>query len=153
MRQAAEKGLYSAGLRLVEHITTEIIPQTNPEPVDRGMYRAGWRATRLPGEGCLVSNTLPYAPIIEYGARGANIKIGRKMIDALAKWVMRKGLTGNTKGKARADEARQIAWAIAMSMKRTGIFNGGKGLRVLERASKRIPAFMKEEIARELKKL
>jgi hypothetical protein len=147
MRDAAERGLRSAGLKLVAHIQNEIIPETKPrEPVDRGAYRAGWRST--PGKGfVLVHNTLPYASIIEYGARAANIKVGRKMIEALMGWVRRKGLAT---GK---DNVRQAAWAIAMAMRKRGIFNGGKGLRVLERALKSAPRFIREEVDRELAKL
>lgn len=156
MRAGARKGLYSAALRTQQLIVGEIIPQTKPMPVDTGAYKAAWRVSRTE-DGASLENTLPYAPVIEYGARAQNIKIGRAMIDALAAWVRRKGIGGSGKGRNRKPasegDARSIAWAIAMSMKRRGIFNGGRGLRVLERAAARIPALIQEEIARELDKL
>jgi hypothetical protein len=171
-RGAALRGLYSAGLRTVEHIQTSIIPTESPIPVDRGAYRAGWVCENVSG-GVLIYNKMPYASIIEYGARAENIKIGRAMIDALTQWVRRKGIgaysTRRFKGgmegskptltqkvtlhRLKEPEARQIAWAIAKSMQKNGIFNGGKGLRVLEKALRHAPRFIAEEIARELEQM
>jgi hypothetical protein len=139
---ALKRACLSAAMRLVQHILTSVIPATSPVPVDRGMYRAGWRAVRTE-EGADVYNSMPYAAIIEYGARAENIKIGRAMIDALADWAKRKGL-------ASSDDARQVAWAIAKAMQKKGIYNGGKGLRVLERATEKVQQFLQEEYAREL---
>lgn len=159
LRGAALAGLRSAAHRTVQYIVAEVIPGENPQPVDRGMYRAGWRARDLP-DGAMVTNTVPWAPIVEYGARAENIKIGRKMIDALAEWIRRKGIgstrtrTGKVK-KVTKEDARAIAWAIAMSMKKRGIFNRGEnkgGLRVFEKASRKIPVFIREEILREIRK-
>lgn len=145
LRDAAEKGLLSAAARLVAHIQTVTIPQADPQPVDRGMYKAGWRYKAIKG-GAEVYNTTPQAPIIEYGAKAANIKVGRKMIDALAQWVRRKGIAKDER------EARQIAFAIAFTMKKKGIFNGGKGLRILEKATERAPEFIRQEVDREIKR-
>ncbi len=145
VRVAAMRGLYSAAVRAVAHIQTVVIPSEPRVPVDRGLYRAGWRAVRIPG-GAMVTNTVPHAVIIEYGVKAANVRAGRKMLDALTDWVRRKGLEKSETG------ARRVAYAIAMSMKRKGIFNGGKGLRILENAVKRIPQFIGEEVAREIRK-
>lgn len=154
VQKKARLGAYSAALRLLGHIKAVVIPATPSEvtgahpPVDRGLYRAAWATTRTDGGGD-VYNPLPYAPIIEWGARAANIKIGKVMIDALTEWVLRKGLVSG-KSKDAASEARGVAFAIANAMRKRGIFDGGKGLRVMERAMKKAPQFVREEIAREL---
>jgi hypothetical protein len=150
--KAAERGLFAAALHTVEVIQTEIIPAEPRIPVDRGIYKAGWRAKKIP-RGAMVYNRTPHAVIIEHGARAENIKIGRAMIDALAGWVIRKGLTGAAKGAEKHAEGRRIAWAIAQSMKKKGIFNEGNGLKILEKARKRIPEFIVEEVTRELEKV
>lgn len=143
IRGAAERALLSAAARTVQHIVTTVIPQTHPQPVDRGAFKAGWTFKQVAG-GALVYNRMPYASIIEYGARAANIKIGRKMIEAISAWARRKGIVSND------IDGHQVAWAIAKTFQKTGIFDGGKGLRVLEKASKRIPDFIREEFKREL---
>jgi hypothetical protein len=141
---AAKRALLGAAERVVQHITTDVIPSEPVPPVDRGAYRAGWRARKIPG-GAEIVNTLPYAAIIEYGARAGNIKVGWKMITALTGWVKRKGI-------ARDKRPEAVAWAIAQSMRKKGIYNGGKGLRILGKALKKLRGFLAEEIKRELKK-
>ncbi len=86
------------------------------------------------------------AGIIEDGARAENIKVGKIMIDALEAWVKRKGI-----GKGEM-EPRQIAWAIAISMKKRGIFNGGKGLKILAKAVVGIDRWFAEELKREIER-
>jgi hypothetical protein len=163
LRKASIRGLQSAALRLQQHIVAEVIPNTKDErtgkgpPVDKGAYRAAWRVRNV-SNGAIVSNTLPYASIIEYGARADNIAISRPMILALTDWVMRKGLVGKRPGKNgdRVEfyrQAQSIAWAIAVSMKKMGIYNQGKGLRVLERALKQLPKIVDEEVTRELRRV
>lgn len=158
LKKAARRAALSACARTVQIIVTELIPGENPQPVFDAHYKQAWRAE--PHDmGADVVNTIPYASVIEYGARAENIKIGKAMIEALTEWVRRKGLVGPRPrtAKARAtqeDEARQVAWAIAVSMKQKGIFNRGgkKGLRIAERASKRIGKIFLEEFARERKR-
>jgi hypothetical protein len=159
LRQATIRGMQSAALRLLQHIQVTVIGSTRDQrtgygpPVDTGAYRASWRVRNLP-TGAIVETTLPYAEVIEFGARAERIVIGRAMILALTDWVIRKGLVGKRpRGAAQVEfyaEARSMAWAIAVSMKKVGIFNGGKGLRVLEQASDAIPRFVREEVDREL---
>lgn len=160
MRDAAMRGLHSAALRTVQHIQIEIIPSITPEPVGRGAYKAGWHVEPLPN-GYVVVNNLLQAVFIEHGVRAENVKIGRKLIDALTEWVRMKGIGATvktTKGglkkvvKATQEEARGIAWAIAKNMKKVGIFNKGNGWNVLGRANKMAPQFIREEVAREMKK-
>jgi len=150
--KASERAMLGTAARLVAYITTEVIPAEQPQPVDRGMYRAGWRFKRIKG-GAEVFNSTPQAPIIEWGARSSNIKVGRAMINALTAWVKRKGIVKG-RGKDANDEARSMAFAIANSMKRKGIFNrGGKnGLRILEKSLGRVSKFLSEEFKREVKR-
>jgi hypothetical protein len=77
------------------------------------------------------------------------------MIDALTEWVARKGI-------ADANNARRVAWAIAVSMAQNvtiggnvregggrGIFKG-KGHRIMERANENLEPIVQEEVAREV---
>lgn len=150
--KAAGRSLYSAGIRGVSVLQTQLIPGAVPAPVDRALYKAGWRCDpHLVGDhiaGCDIYNVEPYASIIERGARASNIKVGRAMIDALAEWAKRKRLKGAKKS------ARSIAWAIAMSMKKKGIFNrnGTEGLHLLEKLiTERMPAIYQAEFEREVR--
>ena len=143
-KKAAKRAALSTGIRIVEQIQAVVIPGEPRPPVDRGIYRAGWRASPEP-YGASITNTVPYSPIVEWGARAANIKVGRAMIDALTGWVSRKGI-------GAGDPPRSVAWAIAMSMKRRGIFNGGKGLRIFEKGLRNGMKFFRQEMARELRK-
>jgi hypothetical protein len=164
-REAAFRGLVAAGHRTVEHIVADVIPSFGDRmPVDRGAYRAGWRVQPVKAEWkVVVVNTAPHAAFIEHGVRAANVKIGRKMIEALAEWVRRKGIGGRTvvsssgrerRVRASNAEATAMAWAIAKSMQKVGIFNRGgeQGLGVLRKAERRVPEFIKEEVERELSK-
>lgn len=116
IRQAAFKGLILAGLRGYQKLITQIIPRRIPQPVDRGVYRAGWKFKVL-SDAVEIYNDEPHAVFIEEGVRAKNVKVGQLMIDALAAWALRKGLASNQK------EARSTAFAIAMKMKKVGIFN------------------------------
>lgn len=152
INRAAERALYAAALRVVQRILTVIIPKEKQPPVDRGAYRAGWKAKKIP-KGAEVRNTLPYAAIIEYGARAENIKIGRAMIIALKGWVLRKGL-GLPNGGSKWDRqkaAEQMAWAIAKAMQKRGIY-GPEGLRVLEKALVGLEEDYAEELKTELER-
>lgn len=139
---ATKRAAFSTATRLVGVIQNELIPNASPPPVFDGHYRSAWRPTRT-ADGADVVNDIPYAPIIEYGARPENIKIGREMIDALEEWVRRKGI-------AAGEDSRGVAWAIAQTFKKKGIFNGGKGLRIAEQARKRISDILAEEVKREV---
>ncbi len=155
IEKVAERAILATAIGVVARITTVIIPAEPRQPVDRGAYRAAWRAKKVPG-GAQVQNLLPYAAIIEYGARAQNIKISAAMIKALAEWVIRKGIVGRGKGKAgkaaAQAEAISMAWAIAKSMKKRGIFNGGTGLRVLEKALKGVQRLFAQELKAEIQR-
>ncbi len=159
-------GMLSAGMRLVGVIQNELIPQAKPHPPeDQGAYKAAWHAEPT-ATGADVYNDSPHAPIIEYGARAANIKVGRKLIDALSEWIVRKGLAGKGRGsiqaRAHADEVRSFAFAIAKSMQGFGMNRSGPpgifnysdprgGLRIAEKARARAPKIVAEEIAAEIR--
>lgn len=145
MFKAANLGLLSAAMLGVQRIVTRIIPSRSPQPVDRGIYRAGWKAY---GEvdGAVIENLEPSAILIEEGVRAENVKIGGMMIFALALWVVRKGI-------ASGEDAPKVAWAIAKAMKRRGIFGGGQGLGILrELVANDLPQIMRTEIEREMKR-
>jgi hypothetical protein len=118
IHQAAFRGLVMAGMRGFQILMTRIIPRRLPPPIDRGTYRAGWKY-RVDSISFEIYNDEPHAVFIEEGVRGKNVKPGRAMIEALAAWAQRKGLASNPK------EAHQVAFAIAMSMRKAGIFNNG----------------------------
>lgn len=144
-RSAVILGLQSAALRGVQTIVAEIIPSRSPRPFDRGIYQMGWRA-KSRDDGADIENLEPHAVFIEYGVRAGNVKIGKRMIDALTEWVNRKGIGEKGKGAS-------VAWAIAKSMQKRGIF-GPKGMGILkEYVDKHLKRQVDEEIARELAKV
>lgn len=147
-RKAAMRGLLSAAARGVQTIQTTIIPSRTPSPVDRGIYRAGWRSGPT-DDGAELWNDDPTAPLVEGGVRASNIKPGRAMVSALVAWVQRKGMASDVK------EATGVAWAIIQRMKEKGIFNrGSTGLGILkEFDEKHAEAYSKEEIEHELRKV
>lgn len=158
IQKGTMEGIYSTALRMVGVIVNEIIPSEKPPPIDQRHYAGAWRAERTK-RGADVFNNIPYASIIEKGARAKNIKIGRAMIDALTEWVRRKGLAGKAPKNGSASrlnwdaQSRNIAWAIAMSFKKNGIFNrDGEGLQIGAKGVKKGLRFAKEEIAREINK-
>jgi hypothetical protein len=155
IEKGARNGILSTAMRIVETITSEIIPDQNPPPIFMSAYRGAWHAE--PTEtGADIVNTVPYASVIEYGARAENIKIGRAMIEAIAAWVLRKGMVGKV-GKSggtstQLTQARAAAWAIAVHMKKVGIFNrdGKQGLRIGEKGLAKGKEFIGAEVAREI---
>jgi hypothetical protein len=156
LRQAAQRGLLGAGQKLVSHIQTDIIPNSGPMPVDRGAYKAGWRAEATE-YGARVYNSVPYAGAIEDGVAAGHVAPGSAMVSAITAWVLRKGLVGRGSdriSRAAANvQAAQVAWAIIMSMKKRGIFGGeGKGLKILSKATKMLPEFIRTEVRAELAK-
>lgn len=144
-RSAALRGLLSTAMRGVQTIQTEIIPNIPQAPIDKGTYLQSWRFGPT-DDGAEIWNDSPEAIFIEEGVRSMNVKPGRAMIDALAAWVVRKGL-------ADADEARSVAFAISQVMKRAGIFNrNSNGLGILKRFTDQYAdQLAKEEIEREVR--
>lgn len=155
VRQAGMRALQSAAYRVVERVHG-LIAAENPTPVDRGISRAGWRVVKVEN-GYAVVNDVPHTAFMEHGVPGASVKISRKMIDALTEWVLRKGIVGGAAGgrkrsatKSQRKAARDAAWAIAVSLKKSGIFKQGAGLKILERALKGIDRVIQGEFEREM---
>lgn len=144
--RAGVDGLFSASLRSVQAIQSVIVPSLSPQPVDRGLFRAGWRAVRE-SWGATIENLEPHAAFVEYGVRAGAVKIGAATIRALTEWVERKRL-------ASGKEAIDAAWRIARAMQARGIFQGGKGFRVMRTLREwYLERFIQEEIARELERV
>ena len=148
IRKAALRGLLSAATRLHQIIITQIIPARSPQPVDRGVFLAGWRAylSTEGGQECaIIENRELHAAVIENGVRAANVKGGRRVRAILAEWALRKQYVGN------AAEANAFAFNLIRKMKRRGIFNGGQGFGILREATDSYaPRVLAEEVAREL---
>lgn len=177
MPEAAHRGLVSAAHRLAGHMKVQDLP------LDRGTMRAGWQAEKT-DDGAAVFNKTIEATLVEGGVRPENVKVGKKMIDALTEWARRKGVgtkqaqgkkrsfvdfasgnLGSKAGKARVTqvvwrrvrasegELRSIAWGIAKSIQKRGLFepeNGG--LRPLEKETRRMgPEFVRQEVLRSIK--
>jgi len=143
LRKYAVVGIRVAAARGLATILTTIIPSRNPPPVDRGLYRAGWKV-QSNDDGAEIYNDAAHAPFIEHGVRANNIKIGHALIGALTEWVVRKGIETDPK------KARGVAWAIAMRAKsKDGFFNrdGKQGLGILKELEEDfIPKFLQEEV-------
>jgi hypothetical protein len=144
-------------------IVNEEINATQPRPpVDRRTYANSWFAIAIPGGGRLYSKDLK-ASIIERGRR-PGFGVGRGGIEALMGWAHRHGmdvpasaasnrvarrqmlqrmlgqrLLNRKVDKREQGEAslRAVAFAIAANIKKRGLWQP-KGLRVFERAKKRI---------------
>jgi len=160
---AGKRALLSASIRIVGHIQNELIPAAQPQPVDTGIFRSAWKSIAS-DRGADVFNDAPHAPFIEYGVRGENIRIGKKMIAALAAWASRHGMVSthstSASGKKRkrtsterANEANQVAWAIAISMQKRGIFNRGQGFHFIDKAQLKAEEFIREELVREISRI
>ena len=157
VRRAGRLGTLSAAARLVQVIKSRLIPAEDPPPVDQRAYSNAWDFEPT-ATGARVYNDSPHAPVIEYGARAENVKVGRAMIDALAEWAVRKGLVGRGRGSIQArsaeQEAQSFAWAVATNMRKRGIFNrGSEGLGIARKASALAPALVEQEIRAELAEL
>lgn len=146
--EAAMRATLSTATRLVGIIQSDLIPHmldknSGRPAIDTGAYRSSWKAKKEPN-GASLAPDVPYASIIEFGARGANLKIGG-MIRPLAEWARRHGM-------AKAGiSPESIAWGIATNIiKRGGIFNGGKGMRVAEKAAKMARSLFRKEFRTEL---
>lgn len=100
VEKGIRRGMVSAAVRTVSHIQTQIIPKEKRVPVDRGLYKAGWKWFAESSGAVLVYNGMPHASLIEDGVRGSNVKVGRKMLEALAGWAKRKGLVGGKQKSA-----------------------------------------------------
>lgn len=140
---AAQAGLLNAAARGLQVLVTQIIPSRAPQPVDRGVYRAGWKMEAIDPNRVAILNPEVHAIFIEFGVRPENVKVGRALIGALTEWALRKGLARNEK------DAVGVAWAIAKKMQKRGVFNQSSrgGLRILEELNtKHINQILSDEV-------
>jgi hypothetical protein len=153
--QAAIRGLQSAGVKFTAAMKTEFIPRSGLRRY-RGIYAASWKSMKLV-DGVMIYSDAPHAPLIEYRVR-PGMKIGRRLIEALLEWVTKLKVANTRyrtkKGKVRVHRAteterRRLAWAIAMSMQKRGMWQP-IGLRIFTRALTRLPKYVHEEIRREM---
>lgn len=134
-RDALRLAAKTEGMRVIQ----EVISATTPQPVDRGTYRRGWRARNVPG-GVAVYNPTLYASVIEHGRRPGGKPPPTKLI---ARWVLRKGLVKDVRGKAKQRRAaRAFAFAIARSIAK----KGQKGQHILEHAVKRMRPLFQQAV-------
>lgn len=148
MKAAAMRGLYSATLRAKQDLQTRAMTELgNEKPIDRRIYVAGWQTEKLP-DGAAIYNAVPHAVYIEYGVPSGSVVASHKAQLAIAEWARRK------LGGIDEKKAWQVAGAILATLRSRGIFRRGQGLRVLERYVKAaLPVVVRDEIARELKKV
>ncbi len=118
--QAIQDTCATRGLSAVQ----QVINGMKPPPVDRGTYRQRFKV-RLLKNGAAIYNSLPYAPVIEWGRRAGKMP----PLSVLVDWVIRKGLVPRVrKGKLgkgwtvwdQREAAMQIAWMIARAIKARG---------------------------------
>jgi hypothetical protein len=153
LKGAIKKGLLSAASRGVADIVGVVIPTTKVKPrlslsgrkapavqppVDRGLYKAGWRAGATP-QGARIYHVNPMiAALVEEGVRAGSVRIGKAMLRALESWVHRHSL------EDKNHTSKQIAWALAKAMQKTGI----EGRHVLAREKERLGGFAQKEVKR-----
>jgi hypothetical protein len=159
MIEAGRIGMLKAAERGVQTIVCQLIPSRSPQPVDRAIFKAGWKTERIDDNTVAIFNPEPHAPNIEFGVRAENIKVGRAMLKALTEWALRKGIVGNKdvvkNAKGGVAGTPPVVWAIVNAMKKRGIFNrnGKQGLRIMdELVEKHINLYLREAIALEIKR-
>ena len=126
-------------------ISTDSAPPGNPSgegygAVNTGIYRRAWKWRRITN-GAVISNSVPYASVIEDGRRRGK-GVSRQGQVALARWAIRKGLVQG-KGKKRDAAARNVAFLIARALKKRGL----KGRKVMGRIVHEIAAMWAAELA------
>jgi hypothetical protein len=137
LRKIARDCALTACARGAEELQVKIIPSLKPHPpINRRLYLNSWRY-EFTKNGARLFNREKVAPLIEFGVRAENVKIGRAMIAALSEWVAMKNLLKDNSNASVEDRqatksVQSVAWAIAKKMKRRGIFNNGQGFHVLD---------------------
>src|SRR5258706_10382123 len=81
LERVAVRAIHALALGMVQHVVAVVIPREPRQPVDRGAYRAAWKVKKA-RDGAWVFNGMPYAGVVEFGARPENVKISREMIVA-----------------------------------------------------------------------
>jgi hypothetical protein len=140
-RERQKKGLLEAALKGTSWIKSELIPGIKPfQPSDRGSFKAGWNF-KPTDNGAEIFNPVPHAPFINFGVRASNVKV---IGPHLEEWVRRKGI-------ADGNDIPRVAWAIAMVLRRKGIFQNEQ-FRITERASKYLVDVVSSEVAKAIER-
>lgn len=148
--RAIRRGVYTGAVRAQAEL------KGLKEPRDRGLFAGAWKLTPPGSDEVVLSNSSPYAGILERGARPHGVsKAGREAIRA---WVIRKGVLHvegrggkavrvTSRNASRYEQAvDSVVWAIVMKLKR-------EGQRPLWIVRQRLPKFRKfvvEEVERAL---
>lgn len=111
-RKAMIKAAYDGQSEILD-----VISKMERPPVDLGMYRKGWKVGRRK-DGAELENSVPYASVIEEGARPHWAPL-----QPLIEWVTRKGLMGNKTRSFELIKARtqKLAKAGKVSKTRGGV--------------------------------
>ena len=137
---AAVRAIRSTMRTRARVIVREEINATRPRPpMYRGSYTASWKSENVE-DGGKVFSTSPYASVIDKGRRPGTLPniqalIGWVKRHGMQRWNNNPGMRSRVTGKdAQLANARSIAFAIAMAIKKRGI----PAKHVFERACKRI---------------
>lgn len=133
VRPAAMKACYAAALRGRTIVVATIGATTPYPPVDRGVFRASFKAERAP-DGATLFSDAPHAAFVEYGCRPHWAPLA-----PLLAWVKRRGL-------AKKGEAYGVARAIQVAIARRGM----KPRKVVARSLDQIERAFGEELDRAL---
>lgn len=132
-------------------------------PVDRGALRNAWQVVALSNYQVTITNDMPYAGVLEYGAKP--FRISPEGREAIKQWVIRKleqGITFEPPGAPRTargrksqvrkklvasradreEQAEGISWAIAKKLEKKGI----KGRKFVQKSMQTIVNLMDREV-------
>lgn len=123
VEKAMMKGLRSGAARAQADL------KANKDPWDRGLYAGAWTLTDPTSRQIILSNSAPYAGIIERGARPH--KVGKAAREAIRAWVLRKGIlmAEGKRGPVRVTSRNvnryeklvdQVVWAICAKIAKEG---------------------------------
>lgn len=133
IEQAGIRALRSAALRGVGFVVEEIDRAKPYPPVNFGQLRQATRYAPLP-RGGQVFNDAPHFPFMEYGTRPHMPPIAPLVV-----WATRKFMV-------EEEEAKAIAWAVALKIAREGIEPRGFFAKAMARMREIVP----DEIMHEL---
>lgn len=129
-REAQKRGLVNAAMKGHSWIITKLIPSIEPKPFDTGAFRAGWNF-KVIDTGAIIYNPVPHAPFINFGVPKPRVSAKH-----LVEWVVRKRI-------ADAKDAPRVAWLIAKSINKRGLFMSPQ-FRITQRA---VDEFLVQEVA------
>lgn len=137
-----------AALEMATYGEAQAVRITDDEgKVNLGQYKDGWGSRSTPS-GAEWGNDAPHAPTIEWGRRP--LRPGPPF-EPIYEWVVKK-LVGappaDGQDPVTADNAEQVAWNIQRAIHRRGT----KGREILGQSHKRVLAYGRQAILRELRR-